>query len=201
MADQPITSRPPSSLPTDRIHVFWHEGMLNYDTGIGVFDTGMDPGFLDVLEKHPENADRVKNMLSILKRGPIAPFISWHLGRPAVISELLSFHTQGGTDSAYITRRKALGEEDKMERLCLSERIRGACDNLIHFKGNNPPSFIDFLPAQKTGESLTKLTKSGIYSLTLSESESNETLLVWIAGGDDKDGYLDLLNCHLEIDT
>ncbi|CAK9187760.1 unnamed protein product [Ilex paraguariensis] len=145
MADQPITSRPPSSLPTDRIHVFWHEGMLNYDTGIGVFDTGMDPGFLDVLEKHPENADRVKNMLSILKRGPIAPFISWHLGRPAVISELLSFHTQG--------------------------------------------------------ESLTKLTKSGIYSLTLSESESNETLLVWIAGGDDKDGYLDLLNCHLEIDT
>ncbi|KAK4375835.1 hypothetical protein RND71_006512 [Anisodus tanguticus] len=76
------------------IHVFWHEGMLKHDTGKGVFDTGMDPGFLDVLEKHPENADRVKNMLSILKRGPISPFISWHQGRPALISELLSFHTQ-----------------------------------------------------------------------------------------------------------
>ncbi|KAL8098530.1 hypothetical protein AgCh_031346 [Apium graveolens] len=51
-----------------RIHVFWDAGMLEHDTGKGVFDTGMDPGFLDVLDKHPENADRVKNMLSILKK-------------------------------------------------------------------------------------------------------------------------------------
>ncbi|XP_075075548.1 histone deacetylase 8 isoform X4 [Nicotiana tabacum] len=86
---------PSSSLQADNlIHVFWDEGMLKHDTGTGVFDTGMDPGFLDVLEKHPENADRVKNILSILKRGPISPFISWHHGRLALISELLSFHTQ-----------------------------------------------------------------------------------------------------------
>ncbi|KAK6138160.1 hypothetical protein DH2020_028096 [Rehmannia glutinosa] len=78
----------------DILHVFWHEGMLKHDKGRGVFDTGMDPGFLDVLENHPENSDRVKNMVSILKRGPIAPFVSWHQGRPALISELLSFHTQ-----------------------------------------------------------------------------------------------------------
>ncbi|KAA8549954.1 hypothetical protein F0562_001638 [Nyssa sinensis] len=91
MAAEPVP--PPSSSPTDRIHVFWHEGMLDHNTGTGVFDTGMNPGFLDVLEKHPENSDRVKNMLSILKRGPISPFISWHLGRPAVLSELFSFHT------------------------------------------------------------------------------------------------------------
>ncbi|KAG6436078.1 hypothetical protein SASPL_100960 [Salvia splendens] len=74
--------------------VFWEEGMLKHDTGRGVFDSGMDPGFLDVLEAHPENAGRVKNIVSILKRGPIAPFISWHQGRPALISELLSFHSQ-----------------------------------------------------------------------------------------------------------
>lgn len=78
-----------------RVHVFWHEGMLKHDTGRGVFDTGMDPGFLDVLENHPENPDRVKNIVSILKRGPISPLVSWHQGRPALISELLSFHTQG----------------------------------------------------------------------------------------------------------
>ncbi|KAG8371128.1 hypothetical protein BUALT_Bualt13G0054600 [Buddleja alternifolia] len=77
------------------INVFWHEGMLKHETGRGVFDSGMDPGFLDVLENHPENSDRVKNMVSILKRGPISPFVSWHQGRPALISELLSFHTQG----------------------------------------------------------------------------------------------------------
>lgn len=77
------------------IHVFWHEGMLKHYTGNGVFDTGVDPGFLDVLEKHPENSDRIRNMVSILKRGPISPSISWHIGRPALIPELLSFHSQG----------------------------------------------------------------------------------------------------------
>jgi hypothetical protein len=79
----------------DRIDVFWHEGMLNHDTGSGVFDSGVDPGFLDVLEKHPENPDRLKNMLSILRRGPISPHISWHSGTPALVPQLLSFHTQG----------------------------------------------------------------------------------------------------------
>lgn len=79
--------------PSGGINVFWHEGMLKHDTGIGVFDTGMDPGFLDVLEKHPENSERLRNMVSILKRGPISPYISWHSGTPALISHLLSFHT------------------------------------------------------------------------------------------------------------
>ncbi|KAL8092677.1 hypothetical protein AgCh_034796 [Apium graveolens] len=53
----------------------------------------MDPGLLDVLDKPPENADRVKNMLSILKKGPLSPFLSWHSGRSALISQLYSFHT------------------------------------------------------------------------------------------------------------
>ncbi|KAF4376423.1 hypothetical protein F8388_012070 [Cannabis sativa] len=75
------------------LHVFWHEGMLAHDTGNGVFDSGIDPGFLDVLEKHPENSERVKNMLSILRRGPISPYITWHSGKPALTSELLSFHS------------------------------------------------------------------------------------------------------------
>uniref|UniRef100_A0A0E0HF46 Histone deacetylase n=1 Tax=Oryza nivara TaxID=4536 RepID=A0A0E0HF46_ORYNI len=42
--------------------VFWHEGMLAHDAGRGVFGRGLDPGFLDVLDHHPENADRVRNM-------------------------------------------------------------------------------------------------------------------------------------------
>lgn len=67
--------------------------MLNHDTGKGVFDTGFDPGFLEVLEKHPENSDRIKNMVSILNRGPISPHISWHSGISAQIPQLLSFHT------------------------------------------------------------------------------------------------------------
>ncbi|XP_071736264.1 histone deacetylase 8-like [Rutidosis leptorrhynchoides] len=83
-----------------QIHVFWNEGMLNHDTGEGVFDTGINPGFLDVLEKHPENCDRIRNIVSILKRGPISSFIRWHVdSTPALISQLLSFHTQEYIDS------------------------------------------------------------------------------------------------------
>ncbi|KAL8124550.1 hypothetical protein AgCh_012268 [Apium graveolens] len=74
-----------------RIHVFWDTGMLEHDTCKGVFDTRMYPGFLDILDKQPENADRVKNMLSILKKGPLSPFLSWHSGRPALLSQLYSF--------------------------------------------------------------------------------------------------------------
>ncbi|CAJ2660239.1 unnamed protein product [Trifolium pratense] len=81
------------SSSVNKIDVFWHDGMLNHDTGKGVFDTGIDPGFLEVLEKHPENSDRVKNMVSILKKAPISPHISWNHGRPALITDLHSFHT------------------------------------------------------------------------------------------------------------
>ncbi|KAK9156855.1 hypothetical protein Scep_003429 [Stephania cephalantha] len=82
-----------SPTPSDLIHVFFHEGMLNHNTGTGVFDTLTDPGFLEILDKHPENPDRVKNMVSILKRGPISPHIAWHRGRSAQTLELHSFHT------------------------------------------------------------------------------------------------------------
>ncbi|KAH0866569.1 hypothetical protein HID58_083780 [Brassica napus] len=78
---------------SDAVDVFWHEGMLQHDAVEGVFDTGTNPGFLDVLEKHPENADRVRNMVSILQRGPIAPHVNWLPGRLAIVSELLTFHT------------------------------------------------------------------------------------------------------------
>lgn len=84
-----------SSSTSTKIDVFWNDEMLKHDTGNGVFDSGMDPGFLDVLDKHPENSDRLRNMVSILRRGPISPYISWHLGSPASISHLLSFHTPG----------------------------------------------------------------------------------------------------------
>lgn len=89
----PVEAPPPG--PGDKLAVFWHEGMLAHDAGRGVFDSGRDPGFLDVLDQHPENADRVRNMVSILRRGPVADFLSWHSGRPAHASELLSFHSSG----------------------------------------------------------------------------------------------------------
>ena len=48
----PLPSPPASP---DLIHVFWHEGMLAHGTGTGMFDTGFNPVFLEVLDKHPVN--------------------------------------------------------------------------------------------------------------------------------------------------
>ncbi|KAJ0816593.1 putative histone deacetylase [Helianthus annuus] len=85
---------PPAT--SGHINVFWDDGMLDHYTGEGVFDSGINPGFLEVLKKHLENSDRDQNMLSILKRGPISPFLSWLSSSAATVTEILSFHTQGG---------------------------------------------------------------------------------------------------------
>jgi acetoin utilization deacetylase AcuC-like enzyme len=73
------------------IDVFWHDAALAHDTGAGLFET--DPSeLLDVQELHPENAERVRNMRSVLQRGPIAPHLRWHDGRLATAEELQMVH-------------------------------------------------------------------------------------------------------------
>ena len=79
----------------EKIDVFFHEDILKHDNGHGMFGNFQVPGFLDVLELHPENADRIRNIRSILQRGPIVPLITWHEGRPATVESLTSFHTPG----------------------------------------------------------------------------------------------------------
>ena len=59
-----------SKLPRDAdrarrlvIDVFFHPAVLDHDTGMGLFEGGPSD-LLDVPELHPENAERVRNMLS-----------------------------------------------------------------------------------------------------------------------------------------
>jgi acetoin utilization deacetylase AcuC-like enzyme len=78
------------------IDVFWHPAVLDHDTGSGVFEAE-DTGLLAVPELHPENAERVRNMHSVLERGPLAGRIRWHGGREAGEDELATVH-----DRAYI---------------------------------------------------------------------------------------------------
>lgn len=79
------------------IDVFWHPAVLGHDTGSGVFEGGPSD-LLDVPELHPENAERVRNMVSVLRRGPIATRLRWHEGRAATEQELAAVH-----DPAYIS--------------------------------------------------------------------------------------------------
>jgi len=76
------------------IDVFWHPAVLDHDTGSGVFEGGRS-ALLDVPELHPENAERVRNMVSVLRRGPIAGRLRWHDGRAASEDELATVHDPG----------------------------------------------------------------------------------------------------------
>jgi acetoin utilization deacetylase AcuC-like enzyme len=73
------------------LDVFWHDDALFHDTGYGLFEVAPSP-LLTVQTAHPENADRIRNIKSILQRGPLAPRLAWHTGRHAKPEEIALFH-------------------------------------------------------------------------------------------------------------
>ena len=99
----------------ERIRVYFDERLLAYDTGSGFFEHPPHE-LLCVNEKHPENGDRVRNIHSVLLKGPIgarllamllllrltslaaAPHLDWHTPlREATVAELAATH-----DTAYL---------------------------------------------------------------------------------------------------
>lgn len=73
--------------------VFWHDDCLLHDPGTGLWESTPAPSWLDVPEPHPESADRLRTLRSVLTAGPIAPLISWRSGRAATDTELSRVHT------------------------------------------------------------------------------------------------------------
>jgi acetoin utilization deacetylase AcuC-like enzyme len=78
------------------MRVYWHDDALVHDTGSGMFD---HPGssLIEVPELHPENVERIRNIRSALRNGPIAAHLEWTPGRHAAEAELAIVH-----DAAYI---------------------------------------------------------------------------------------------------
>ena len=74
-----------------RISVFWHDDALLHDTGTGLWEHGPD-ALLDVPELHPENHERIRNMRSVLMRGPLADLLEFRPGRHASEDELATIH-------------------------------------------------------------------------------------------------------------
>jgi acetoin utilization deacetylase AcuC-like enzyme len=103
------------------VDVFWHDDALLHDTGRGVFDRERE-AFVEIPELHPENAERVQNMRSVLQRAPgeLAAALRWRAGRraerdelewlhePSYIDEIEAFCAAGGgfvTQSTMLVRR------------------------------------------------------------------------------------------------
>src|SRR6185437_6448564 len=64
------------------MRVYWHDEALAHDTGSGMFDQPPTP-LIEVPELHPENPERIRNIRSTLRNGPIAPRREWQAGRHA----------------------------------------------------------------------------------------------------------------------
>jgi acetoin utilization deacetylase AcuC-like enzyme len=73
------------------LDVFWHPAALEHDTGSGLWEA-QPSELLEEQELHPENAERILNMRSVLQRGPLSPRIGWRDGRLAELHELESVH-------------------------------------------------------------------------------------------------------------
>ena len=75
----------------ERLVVFFDDTVLAVRTPDGLFDQVPSP-LLDHQLPSMEGPDRIANIRSILKRGPMAGDIDWFPGRPATDAEILLFH-------------------------------------------------------------------------------------------------------------
>lgn len=89
--------------------VFWDRRVLDHETGLGFWEAEGST-LIEEPEPHPENARRIINMHSVLKRGPISQDVEWRSGRLATRAELLTVHT-----SEYV---------DLIERSCEAPQTR-----------------------------------------------------------------------------
>ena len=87
---------------SDRMAVFYDERVLDHDTGHGFFEAQASP-YLEVAERHPENGERLRNMISVLRQGPIQGDLDWHGAAPASRAQLQRFH-----DPAYLDGLEAI---------------------------------------------------------------------------------------------
>jgi acetoin utilization deacetylase AcuC-like enzyme len=93
-----------------RMQVHWHDDALAHDTGEGLWERGADD-LLAVPELHPENHERIRNMRSVLERGPLASRIDWREGRHATEEELATVH-----DPGYVARlREVMSSPGRLE--------------------------------------------------------------------------------------
>jgi len=81
----------------NKLAIFWHPDVLKHDPGRGCYEYESSP-LMEIDEPHPDTADRIINIHSILQRGDISRHLDWRPGRHAVREEIERFHTPGYVD-------------------------------------------------------------------------------------------------------
>jgi len=81
----------------ERLAIYFDECVFEHDTGEGFFEAKASP-CLPVMETHPENGDRLRNMHGVLQKGPIAEALDWYSAEAVDRSDLRAFHTSDYID-------------------------------------------------------------------------------------------------------
>jgi acetoin utilization deacetylase AcuC-like enzyme len=81
------------------VEIFWHDACLEHDAGSGLWELPGEWAWLDVPEEHPENAARLRTFRHALRYGPVAPSLTWQVGRFATDAELALVHTPAYLES------------------------------------------------------------------------------------------------------
>ena len=89
-----------------RLAVFYDERVLAHATGDGFFEAAPSP-FLPLTERHPENRERIENMVAVLRDGPLADALDWHGAEAAAREDLERFHA-----AAYIDELAAIPPDE-----------------------------------------------------------------------------------------
>jgi len=91
-----------------RLAVYFSPLVLHHPTGAGVFEAPAS-SLLELAEAHPENAERISNMRSVLLKGPIADQLDWAEAPVASAEQMLRFH-----DAAYLDSLRAIPDGESV---------------------------------------------------------------------------------------
>ncbi|MCP4983740.1 MAG: hypothetical protein GY935_24950 [Gammaproteobacteria bacterium] len=91
---------------SDRLAVFFDACVFDHDTGQGFFEARASP-YLPIVETHPENDLRARNMYGVLQHGPIAEVLDWHQAEMAERVDLERFHS-----ASYIDELESMADNE-----------------------------------------------------------------------------------------
>ncbi|MEM8936899.1 MAG: class II histone deacetylase [Pseudomonadota bacterium] len=92
------------------VHIYWHPDCFKHETGEGCYDLEASP-LIQIPERHPENADRLRNIKSILERGPIQSRLNWYIGSRATYEGLSEF-----ADPSYLEHIYRIAKQVEMTK-------------------------------------------------------------------------------------
>ena len=131
----------------ERMAVFYNARVLAHATGDGFFEASPSP-LLPIIERHPENRERIENMVAVLRDGPLGGALDWRTAEAATREDLERLH-----DLAYVDELAVIPPDESrafsattifgpgsFEICCLAAGLAAAAAELV-YRGDGKRAF------------------------------------------------------------